>query len=142
MSASKRIIAADIFSLILFGFVVGGSVELLMGLTIPQSLQSRLLSIPVNLVIARPYGVFRDWVLDKGNAEKAGQFHRTLLDILAFIVFQMPVYMAILATTGADIETILASAVGQIGAMVFMARPYGLWMQFCRNRFVPEFRFA
>ena len=60
----KRETIADTFALISFGLVVGMSVELFVaGLSIEQSLHSRLLSIPVNLLIARPYGIYRDWIM-------------------------------------------------------------------------------
>ena len=60
----KRETLADTFALITFGLVVGMAVEILVaGLTIDQSLQSRLLSVPVNMIIARPYGVYRDWMM-------------------------------------------------------------------------------
>ena len=56
----KRETLADTFALISFGLVIGMLVEILVaGLTIEQSLQSRLMSIPVNMLIARPYGIYR-----------------------------------------------------------------------------------
>ena len=58
------------------------------------------------------------------------------MDILAFLSFQMPVYLILLATTGASLEQLIAACVGQIGALVLMARPYGIYMQLCRNRII------
>ncbi|MGY0215786.1 L-alanine exporter AlaE [Endozoicomonadaceae bacterium StTr2] len=132
----KRESLADIFSLISFGFIIGMAVELFVaGLSIDQSLQSRLMSIPVNMVIARPYGIYRDWLLAWGGAAQGGFLRSTVLDILAFISFQMPVYAMLVAGTGASREQIVTACVGQIGALVLMARPYGMWMQVCRNWF-------
>ena len=133
----KRESIADIFALISFGLVVGMSVEILVaGLSLDQSMQSRLLSIPVNMLIARPYGMFRDWLMVVGGAEKGGFIRATLLDIAAFISFQIPVYALLVASTGASVDQVMAACMGQIGALVLMARPYGIWMQVCRNWFV------
>lgn len=133
----KREILADTFALISFGLVIGMLVEILVaGLTIEQSLQSRLLSIPVNMLVARPYGIYRDWVMSYSRLFGSTRVGETALDIVAFVSFQIPVYVALVAATGATIEQIIAACLGQIGALVVMARPYGVYMQLCRNWFV------
>ncbi|MCL6269430.1 L-alanine exporter AlaE [Sansalvadorimonas sp. 2012CJ34-2] len=146
MSASKRIIAADIFALIMFGIFIGGTVEVLSGLLSGLAFQqaflnmvySRGLSIPVNLTIARPYGIFRDWVMKITGAENStNEVFRTVTDTAAFILFQLPVYVVILVITGWAWDAIVSASVGAVFTMIATARPYGLWMQFCRNRFVP-----
>ena len=146
MSASKRLIAADIFALIVFGVVVGGTVEVLSGLlsglafgqAFLNTVYSRGLSIPVNLTIARPYGVFRDWVMNVvGATESQNELYRTVVDTGAFIAFQLPVYIVILVVTGWTAEAIINASIGAVGTMVVSARPYGLWMQYCRKRFMP-----
>jgi hypothetical protein len=137
----KRETLADTFALITFGLVVGMAVEILVaGLTIDQSLQSRLLSVPVNMIIARPYGVYRDWMMGFSrlfpSTLKARALGNTVLDTFAFVSFQIPVYAILIATTGASVDQIITAALGQIGALMLMARPYGMYMQFCRDRFV------
>ncbi|MGI9275553.1 MAG: L-alanine exporter AlaE [Endozoicomonas sp.] len=130
----KRETIADTFALITFGLVIGMAVEIFVaGLSIDQSLQSRMLSIPTNLLIARPYGLFRDWVLRFGDG---GQVRNAALDIIAFLGFQMPVYALLVASTGASVDQIITACVGQIGALIIMGRPYGIYMQMCRNWFV------
>ncbi|OED42918.1 hypothetical protein ACH42_11350 [Endozoicomonas sp. (ex Bugula neritina AB1)] len=132
----KREAIADTFALITFGLVVGMFVELFVaGLTLEQSIQSRLMSIPVNLLIARPYGIYRDWVIDWNVPGKKNFLGSTLLDIIAFISFQIPVYAVLVGTTGAGIDQVMTACIGQIGAMVVMGRPFGLWMQMCRHWF-------
>ena len=134
----KREAFADIFALITFGLVVGMSVELFIaGLTFEQSLHSRTLSIPINVVIARPYGIYRDWLMGFNFPGRNSIFGASLLDVLAFITFQMPIYALTVASSGAGLEYVIAACVGQLGAMLIMGRPYGIWMQVCRNWFVP-----
>ncbi len=60
--------AADTFAMVVFCFVTGMIIEIFVsGMTFQQSLASRTLSIPVNIAIAWPYGVFRDYVLRQGR---------------------------------------------------------------------------
>lgn len=133
----KRETLADTFALISFGLVIGMLVEILVaGLSVDQSVQSRLLSIPVNMLIARPYGMYRDWMMSFSRLFPARMLGNTILDIIAFVSFQIPVYGCLLLTTGASIEQIITASVGQIGVLVLMARPYGVYMQICRNWFV------
>jgi len=102
---SRRQMAADTFALVSFAFVVGMVVEILVsGLTFHQSLQSRLLAIPLKLV-----------------------------DITAFSTFMMPQYAAVLGWVGADWGQI-AVACGTVAAMsIAVGRPYGLYLVFCRR---------
>ena len=132
----KRETLADTFALITFGLVVGMSVELFIaGLSFEQSLHSRLLSIPANLLIARPYGLFRDWIMTVGGSERGGPVRSAILDIIAFLSFQMPVYALLVGTSGASLEQVITACAGQLGALVLMGRPYGIYMQLCRNWF-------
>ncbi|GFS25959.1 L-alanine exporter AlaE [Elysia marginata] len=134
MPTKRRETLADTFAMITFFMVAGMAIEIgLSGLSFEQSLQSRLLSIPVNAAIARPYGVFRDWLLRVGRVEEGGFFRRLFLDIVAFVLFQIPVYILLVASTGASVSQIVTACIGQIGGLVFLARPYGVYMQYCRK---------
>lgn len=56
-----RSAVADTFALVVYCFVIGMVIEVVIsGMTFRQSLSSRLLSIPVNILIAWPYGMYRD----------------------------------------------------------------------------------
>lgn len=56
-----RSAAADTFALVVYCFIAGMAIEVLIsGMSFQQSLSSRLLSIPVNILIAWPYGRYRD----------------------------------------------------------------------------------
>ncbi len=133
----NRDMLADTFAMITWGIVVGMCVELLAGLSFEQSLQSRLLSIPVNLVTARPYGLYRDWLIGRGQVIGTGFFQMVLLDVLAFISFQIPLYAGTVFLTGAGVEQVIVACTGQVGAMIIMGRPYGMYLQLCRNWFRP-----
>ncbi|AMO57271.1 hypothetical protein GZ77_16265 [Endozoicomonas montiporae] len=132
----KRETIADTFALITFGIVVGMSVELFVaGLSIEQSLHSRLLSIPVNLLIARPYGIYRDWIMAQARRVVSGSVVDAVMDIVAFLTFQLPVYAVLVGTSGASVDQVITACMGQLGALILMGRPYGIYMQMCRNWF-------
>ena len=133
----NRDMLADTFAMITWGIVVGMSVELLAGLSFEQSLQSRLFSIPVNLLTARAYGLYRDGLIRRGHFIGTGFCQMALLDVLAFISFQIPLYSTMVFFTGASAEQVIAAATGQVGAMIIMGRPYGIYLQPCRNWFKP-----
>ncbi|MCX4025260.1 L-alanine exporter AlaE [Endozoicomonas sp. SM1973] len=135
---SKRSLA-DTFAFISFAFVTGLFFEIVVtGLSVEQSLQSRLVNIPVNLLIATPYGLFRDWIFKLFNAVDASQIKRSVVDTLAFILFHPTVYGFTLVLIGANPEQIVTACSVLIVASVFMARPYGIYLQFCRGLFKIE----
>jgi L-alanine exporter len=88
---------ADTFALVVFSTLAGMFAELLVaGMTLLQSAQARLTAIPMMLITARPYGVFRDWVFRMSGAGTGGEVRRAMADIGAFVTFQVPVYATIL----------------------------------------------
>jgi len=123
----------DTFAMITFSTVVGMMIEIFIsGMTLGQSMQARLTAIPVNLLTARLYGIFRDWILQVMRTNEGGQVKKGIADILAFILFQVPLYAIILATSGANIRQI-ATACGTITILsAFMGRPYGIFLDFSR----------
>ncbi len=55
---------ADTFAMVVYCSVVNMLIEIfLSGMSFEQSLSSRLVAIPVNIIIAWPYGLYRDAVM-------------------------------------------------------------------------------
>lgn len=55
---------ADTFAMVVYCSVVNMLIEIfLSGMSFEQSLSSRLVAIPVNILIAWPYGVYRDLIM-------------------------------------------------------------------------------
>ena len=99
---SMRQFFADTFALIVFSTVAGIVVEFFIaGLTPSQVLQARLAAIPVIVITARPYGIYRDWLFALFNAPAGIPAKKAAVDIIAFVSFQVPIYFAILAFAGA-----------------------------------------
>ncbi|ATM88679.1 L-alanine exporter AlaE [Yersinia massiliensis] len=132
-----RSAAADTFALVVYCFVIGMAIEILIsGMTFQQSLSSRLVSIPVNILIAWPYGVYRDAFIRFAHRHAGEHFWaRNLADLLAYVSFQSPVYALILWSVGADLEQIATAVASNALVSMAMGVAYGYFLEYCRRLF-------
>ena len=122
----------DTAATITFFTVIAALSELLIaGMNPTQVLIARLIMMPIMMVTARPYGLWRDWFFSKTRP----QLWLTNLvgDIIAFITFQVPVYVATLALAGANASEIAAAVSASIVFMILLSRPFGIYLQAVRN---------
>ncbi|GAA3587959.1 MAG: L-alanine exporter AlaE [Gibbsiella quercinecans] len=135
-----RSAAADTFALVVYCFIAGMAIEMLIsGMSFQQSLASRLLSIPVNILIAWPYGRYRDLFVRAAHRCPHGQLLlRNLADLLAYVSFQSPVYAAILWSVGADGPQIMAAVASNAIISMVMGVIYGYFLEYCRRLFRVE----
>jgi hypothetical protein len=105
------------------------------GLTVPQSLKVRGISIAVNLAVARPYGIYRDMLFRLLRTDtSSSQNKRYWTDYIAFSSFWTPVYIGMLAVAGSDHHQI-AKAVGSgLISNLFTGRPFGAYFDFVRRK--------
>lgn len=132
-----RSAAADTFALVVYCFVIGMIIEIVIsGMSFQQSLSSRLVSIPVNILIAWPYGAYRDAFI-RFARRHAGQntWARNLADLLAYVSFQSPVYAVILWSVGADLEQITTAVTSNALVSMAMGVAYGYFLEYCRRLF-------
>ena len=88
---------ADTFAMVVYCSVVNMCIEVfLSGMSFEQSFYSRLVAIPVNILIAWPYGMYRDLFMRAARKVSPSGWIKNLADILAYVTFQSPVYVAIL----------------------------------------------
>ncbi len=128
--------AADTFAMVVFCFVAGMLIEIFIsGMTFEQSLQSRLLSIPVNIAIAWPYGVFRDWVLHQGSRVHPSELMKRIADVVAYVLFQSPVYATILWFVGASTDQIMTAVASNAVVSCGLGVLYGYFLDNCRKWF-------
>jgi hypothetical protein len=124
---------ADTFAMITLSTVCGMVIEIFVsGMTLGQSAQARLAAVPVNLLTARPYGMFRDWLFQMTKADIGGEVRKILVDTLAFIVFQVPLYATILWFSGANTRQIAAACGSVTIVSAFIGRPYGMLLELFR----------
>jgi hypothetical protein len=130
----RRLFIADTLAMVIFSFVTGMAIELLIAkMDVMQSITSRVVAIPLNLLTARPYGLYRDLITKRVNVK-----HRVLkgfIDILIFVSFQVPVYIFVLLVAGANLEQIVKACSSVITFFIFLGRPYGLFLDFLRKLF-------
>lgn len=128
--------AADTFAMVVFCFLTGMMIEILIsGMSFEQSLASRMLSIPVNIAIAWPYGVFRDWVLRLGKKVSTSKATKNISDLIAYVLFQSPVYAGILFAVGAQTDQILTAVASNAAISCAMGVLYGYFLDTCRRWF-------
>ncbi|MEX3073508.1 L-alanine exporter AlaE [Vibrio alginolyticus] len=128
--------AADTFAMVVFCFITGMIIEIVVsGMTFEQSLASRTLSIPVNIAIAFPYGLFRDWVLRQGNKVSSSSFMKNVSDLIAYVLFQSPVYAGILLAVGASTDQIMTAVASNAVVSCGMGILYGYFLDMCRRWF-------
>ncbi|HCJ98549.1 MAG TPA: L-alanine exporter AlaE [Serratia grimesii] len=132
-----RSAAADTFALVVYCFIAGMAIEILIsGMSFQQSLSSRLLSIPVNILIAWPYGRYRDAFIRVAKRLHGHPFLlRNLADLLAYVSFQSPVYAAILWSVGADGQQIMTAVTSNAVVSMAMGVVYGYFLEYCRKLF-------
>ena len=129
----RRAFIADTTALILF-FTTTGIINehLIAGMTWRQVLQARLLGAALMVPVGRPYGVWRDWIM---RHARAGGLSRWLWDSLALVTFQVPIYAAIIAVSGASGHGLLLGVVGATVMMSVLGRPYGAFLGWIRVLF-------
>lgn len=127
---------ADTFALVVFCTIGAGLAEwLVVGLAAGQILHTRLAAIPAIVITARPYGFYRDWMFASLTPFSGRRTTEAVIDIAAFVTFQGPVYVAILAFAGADGRQILTAVPAAMVAMILCGRPYGVFLEWTRRLF-------
>ena len=128
--------AADTFAMVVFCFITGMFIEILVSdMTFEQSLASRMLSIPVNIAIAWPYGVFRDFMLRQGLRLSSSSYMKNMADLTAYVLFQSPVYAGILFAVGASTDQIITAVSSNAAVSCVMGVFYGYFLDACRKAF-------
>jgi hypothetical protein len=79
----------------------------------------------------RPYGLWRDWIFLRISPH--GRVMNIAVDILAFLTFQVPVYVTTLLIAGASFKEIQVAVSAAIFFMVLLSRPFGLFLEALRK---------
>jgi len=129
--------AVDTVAMITFSTPIAMTNEIFIaGMSLEQSLKARGIATAVNMITARPYGQFRDYIFKLCHTtEQSGFWKKTGTDILAFALFQAPLYAGILAVSGAEPEKVLVGSAVITGISGFIGRPYGAYLDVLRQFF-------
>lgn len=129
-----KALIVDSLAAVAFFTLIAATMEVFVAqMTWEQVLAVRLAAIPVILFTGRPYGVWRDMILRLGNANAPPRCRRAGLDVLAFLSFQVPVFIAILTFAGATPEQMMRAVPTATLLMLLISRIYGLYLDHCRR---------
>ena len=128
-----RAFIADTTALILF-FTTTGIINerFIAGMTWEQVFHARLLGAVLMVPVGRPYGIWRDWLMQRARPDRLSQL---LWDSLALVSFQVPIYAAIIAISGASGRGLLLGVLGATVMMLALGRPYGAFLNWVRALF-------
>ncbi|HIG8795922.1 L-alanine exporter AlaE [Raoultella terrigena] len=124
---------ADTAALILF-FTTTGIINerVIAGMTWEQVLHARLLGAALMVPVARPYGIWRDWLMRRAGPGRVSQL---LWDSAALVSFQVPIYALIIAFSGASGSGLVRGTLGAALMMLCLGRPYGAFLNWVRRLF-------
>ncbi|MTI18694.1 L-alanine exporter AlaE [Rhodobacteraceae bacterium RKSG542] len=122
----------DTIATIVFFTIAAATTELFIaGMEPMQVVMTRAIMIPMMIATGRPYGLWRDWVFAKLAPNRT--LSRTLVDVAAFISFQVPVYVGALVISGTGVKEIALAVSSGIFFMVLGSRPFGLFLELVRK---------
>lgn len=130
---SHRAFIADTAALILF-FTTTGIINerIIAGMTWEQVFHARCLGAVLMVPVGRPYGLWRDWLMQRARPTRLS---RLLWDSLALVSFQVPIYAVIIAVSGASGRGLLFGVLGATFIMFALGRPYGAFLNLFRSMF-------
>ena len=127
-----RLTLVDTLSTILFFTILAALTELYVaGMEPTDVLKTRLIMVPLMILTGRPYGVWRDWFF--AGTKPTVSWSKSLIDGLAFLTFQLPIYGLTLWITGAEFDEISTLLGSTAVLMLIVSRPFGLFLQAMRK---------
>src|SRR4028119_105913 len=129
----RRAFIADTTALILFFTTTGIITERFIArVSGGQVFHARLLGAVLMVPVGRPYGIWRDWLMRRARPDRLSQL---LWDSLALVSFQVPIYAAVIAVSGAPGRRRVAGVLGATIMMLALGRPYGAFLNRVRALF-------
>ncbi len=127
-----RLTLVDTLSKILFFTTLAALTELYVaGMEPTDVLKTRLIMVPLMILTGRPYGVWRDWFF--AGTKPTVSWSKSLIDGLAFLTFQLPIYGLTLWIAGADFDEVSTLLGSTAVLMLIVSRPFGLFLQAMRK---------
>ena len=126
-----RAFVVDSLATVVFFTVLATSTEIFIaGMALKEVLITRLIMIPMMLLTGRPYGMWRDWLFQTLKPTKAWRVMIT--DSVAFMSFQLPIYILTLIIAGASWDEIVTLISTTAGIILIISRPFGLYLDYVR----------
>jgi hypothetical protein len=129
----RRSFLADTVALLIFFTATGALNErFIAGMSWEEVCNARLLGAVLMVPVARPYGLWRDWMMKRASEATMSQL---FWDSLSLMTFQVPIYAAIIAISGAEGGGLLSGILGAAVMMLVLGRPYGAFLNAVRRLF-------
>ena len=118
----------DTLATIIFFTLIATLTELFVaGMEPSEVLMTRLIMIPMMVITGRPYGIWRDWFFKK--TKPTISWSKVLIDGLAFLSFQLPIYALTLVIAGADQNEVIILLTSTSFLMFIVSRPFGVYLE-------------
>lgn len=128
---------ADLVSLNTYCYLLSFPIELwLAGMSFEAHLHARFIGLFIISLTARPFGIWRDYIFKRFNLnDESKGLKAYAVDTLAYLSFEMPLYITNLTISGATTEQIIKSICVFALMAGVIGRPYGLYRVFIRKKF-------
>jgi len=127
---------ADTLAMVVYSTIVAGINEyFIVGLGLSQVIVARIFATPINILTARPYGIYRDFVFQKFSINSKKWVNDLVVDTFSFVSFQTPLYIIILRFSGASFWEIFTGCFSALALLLLVGRLYGLWLDLVRKLF-------
>lgn len=124
---------ADTLALLVFFTITGMLNErFIAGMSWEEVLRARLLGAVLMIPVARPYGLWRDLVMRRAGESRLSKL---VWDSIALMTFQVPIYAAIIAVSGASGNGLIIGTLSAALMMLVLGRPYGAFLNLVRRLF-------
>ncbi|WP_323845775.1 L-alanine exporter AlaE [Microbulbifer magnicolonia] len=128
----RRELMLDIFAMNSFSWAIAIPIELgLAGMGWKEHLKVRLLAIVFNTLIARPFSLYRNWVVNRFGGGSA--LNAYLVDTFVFLSFQFPLYLSNMLLGGASWAEIATASITFMTIAGALGRPYGIYLDWLRR---------
>ena len=122
----------DVFAMNSFSWAIAIPIELVLaGMSWSEHLKVRLLAVVFNTVIARPFSIYRSWIVARFG--RGSVLHNYGVDTFVFLSFQLPLYTANMLVGGASGTEIVTACLTFALIAGVLGRPYGMYLDFLRR---------
>ena len=99
-----------------------------------EVLKSRLYSLGVQALVMRPYAKYREWWAQYWDVDKeSSKLKKWGVDTSATVLYQIPVYAAILYGSGASMDEAAVALPCGVAIGASLGRVYGTWLDTWRK---------
>ncbi len=139
---ARKIAIVDTVGNVTYSLIAGSILDYCAGLNLAGIVASRTSATAINSVTGGPYGYWREKVFKATRTnERSGKIRKTLVDLLAFNTFQVPIYATAVAIGSLvsegkiDMEKVQNGATYLATISPFVGPTLGWYMDGCRKLF-------